>query len=246
MPKPRSRLALVAAVLGLDAVTIGGLGVALAYLGVVRPMVGFALFAFGGALLGIVAVVVSGLALRATREAAGLGGRGLAWIGLVSGGAMLLLVLRGASAGQGLPRINDITTDPNDPPQFEYATRDPATRERDWSYPAGFAEQQRAGYPDLAPIALPVPPAEAASRVETAMKSLGMEVTNVDPARGLVEGREVSKLFRFVDDVTVRIRPSADGGSVIDLRSKSRDGRGDLGANANRIRRIAAQLAAKS
>jgi uncharacterized protein (DUF1499 family) len=31
------------------------------------------------------------------------------------------------------------------------------------------------------------------------------------------------------------VRP-ADGGSVVDVRSKSRDGQGDLGANARRIR----------
>ena len=43
-----------------------------------------------------------------------------------------------------------------------------------------------------------------------------------------------TKVFRFVDDVVVRI--VADGnGSVVDVRSKSRDGKGDLGANARRI-----------
>lgn len=245
MSQIRSGLALFAALLGLDAVLVGGLGVGLANMGVVPPFIGFALFAFGGGLLGLLAVIVSGLALRATRAGSGRSGRELAWIGLAAGAAMLLVVLRGASAGAGLPRINDITTSPDDPPPFEYATRDPETRDRDWSYPAGFAEQQRAAYPDLASIELAVPPAEAASRVETAMKSLGFEVTNVDPARGVVEGREVSKLFRFVDDVTVRIRPGESSGSVVDIRSKSRDGKGDLGANADRIRRIAAQLAAK-
>ena len=42
-------------------------------------------------------------------------------------------------------------------------------------------------------------------------------------------------MFHFVDDISVRIRPAA-GGSRIDIRSKSRDGQGDIGANAARIR----------
>jgi uncharacterized protein (DUF1499 family) len=38
-----------------------------------------------------------------------------------------------------------------------------------------------------------------------------------------------------VDDIRVRVRPSGEG-SVVDVRSKSRVGRGDVGANAARIR----------
>ena len=243
MSQPRSRLALVAAVLGVAAIAIGGLGVLLATLGAVKPLTGFALFAFVGGLLGIVAVVVSGLALRATRAGSGRSGRGLAWLGLVTGGLMLVTVLRGASAGAGLPRINDITTNPEDPPQFEYATRDPETRERDYSYPAGFAEQQRAGYPDLAPIALALPPDQAYEKALAAVQKLGFEVTLSDKARGVVEARSVSKLFHFVDDVAIRVRAEGKG-SVVDVRSKSRDGKGDLGANANRIRAIAGALVA--
>lgn len=243
MPERRSRLALVAAVLGFDAVTLGALGVLLATLGIVAPILGFGLFAFVGGLLSVLAVLVSGLALRATREGSGLGGRRLAWAGLVMGGAMLLVVLRGASAGAGLPRINDITTDPSDPPAFEYATRDPETRDRDYAYPAGFAEQQRAAYPDLAPIALATPPDRAFAAALAAVEKLGFEVTLSDQARGVIEARATSKLFRFVDDVAIRVRPSG-AGSIVDVRSKSRDGKGDLGANANRIRAIAAELAA--
>ncbi|MBW2399988.1 MAG: DUF1499 domain-containing protein, partial [Deltaproteobacteria bacterium] len=38
-----------------------------------------------------------------------------------------------------------------------------------------------------------------------------------------------------VDDIVVRVR--RDGAdSIVDVRSKSRDGRGDMGANAARIR----------
>ena len=58
---------------------------------------------------------------------------------------------------------------------------------------------------------------------------------------GHLEAFETTRVFRFVDDVVVRITPIATG-SRIDLRSKSRDGRGDLGANAARIRALQESL----
>jgi uncharacterized protein (DUF1499 family) len=67
-------------------------------------------------------------------------------------------------------------------------------------------------------------------------------VASVDPAGGTLLARETSTIFRFVDDVVVRVRPAAGGGSIVDVRSKSRVGRGDIGANAARIRRFAAEL----
>ena len=240
----QSKLAAAAAGIGGLALLIGGLGVLLANQGIVAPIQGFAAFAFVGGLLALVAVILSCLALLATRAGRGRSGRDRAWFGLATGGVMLLAVLRGASAGGNVPRINDITTNPDDPPQFEYAARDPATRDRDWSYPPSFAAQQRAGYPDLAPIALSVPPDQAYEKALAAVQKLGFEVVLSDKARGVIEARDTSKLFRFVDDVAIRIRPGANGGSVVDVRSKSRVGKGDIGANAKRIRAIAAELAA--
>jgi uncharacterized protein (DUF1499 family) len=238
-----SRLAAAAAGVGGLAVLIGGLGVLLANQGVVQPIQGFAAFAFVGGFLGAIAVILAALGLRATRARSGRSGRDRAWFGLATGGLMLLAVLRGALAGGGnVPRINDITTNPGDPPQFEYAKRDPATRDRDWSYPPGFAAQQRAGYPDLAPIALSVPPDDAYERAQAAVHALGFDVVLSDKARGVIEARDTTKLFHFVDDVAIRIRPDANGGSVVDIRSKSRVGKGDIGANAKRIRAIEAEL----
>ena len=51
-----------------------------------------------------------------------------------------------------------------------------------------------------------------------------------------------SKLFHFQDDIVVRVRPGADGGSLVDMRSKSRVGQGDMGANAARIRQFMVAL----
>jgi uncharacterized protein (DUF1499 family) len=44
-------------------------------------------------------------------------------------------------------------------------------------------------------------------------------------------------LLKLPDDITVRIRPRADG-TRIDIRSASRLGNHDFGANAARVRRF--------
>jgi uncharacterized protein (DUF1499 family) len=67
-----------------------------------------------------------------------------------------------------------------------------------------------------------------------AARKLGWETTTHDAATGTFEAVDTSELFHFVDDIAVRVRPS-NGGSVVDIRSKSRDGKGDMGANAARI-----------
>ena len=68
-----------------------------------------------------------------------------------------------------------------------------------------------------------------------APESGGWTVVAEAPEGGLFFARDETGLFRFVDDVVVRVRPEGEG-SKIDVRSKSRDGQGDFGANAARIR----------
>src|SRR5262249_3769316 len=97
------------------------------------------------------------------------------------------------------------------------------------------AAKQRAGYPDLKPLDLPVPPATAFARALDAAKRSGWEIDASDPASGRIEATDVTPWFGFRDDVVVRVTPTSSG-SRIDVRSLSRVGRGDLGMNANRIR----------
>ena len=110
------------------------------------------------------------------------------------------------------------------------------------SYPAAFVPQVKAGYPDLAPIHVSSDSTAALALVGETARALGWEVVAVDQANGTLLARETSKLFRFVDDVLVRVRSDASGGSIVDVRSKSRVGQGDLGTNAARIRRFAEKL----
>ena len=243
MPSTRpSLLATFAAFVGAAAALLVIGGPLLANVGAILPMQAFTLFLLGS-LLGLIGLVLGGIGLGVTRG--GVAGRDRAWFAVGIGAVLLLTLLAGALPGRDLPRINDITTDPSDPPGFEAATREEANRGRDMGYDPEFEALQRAGYPDLAPIRLPVPPAEAYERVQDAVASLDWDLVQSDPARGHIEARETSRIFRFVDDIAIRIRP-ADGGSVVDVRSKSRDGQGDLGANAARIRALGDALATEA
>src|SRR5207244_3996331 len=93
----------------------------------------------------------------ATRRCGRLGGRG-GVVGVGVGGASVSQAARGrgfgrggalavavgvvflalASRGAGVPRINDFTTDPTDPPAFTHAVTLPPNVGRDMSYPKAF------------------------------------------------------------------------------------------------------------
>ena len=211
--------------------------------GALPSRISFPLFLLGG-LLGLVGLVLAVVALYTTRPAKGRAGRGLAWGALAESVAVLAGIAVAASSGAGAPPINDITTDPVDPPQFAALTREGPNAGRDMSYPGeAFASQQRAGYPDLAPIAVATPPDATFAAVKSAIEGFGWKVVAADASAGVIEATDTSRTFHFVDDIVVRIRPDAIG-SRVDMRSKSREGRGDLGVNAARIRRLRDALGA--
>jgi uncharacterized protein (DUF1499 family) len=191
-----------------------------------------------GGLLGLAGLLLGLIALYTTRRAKGRAGRGLAWGACGLGIAVLGGIAVAASSGAGSPPINDITTDPSDPPQFAALAREGPNAGRDMSYPGeAFASQQRAAYPDLAPIPVAKSAAETFADVKSAIESFGWNIVAADASALTIEATDTSRIFRFVDDIAVRIRPE-DSGCVVDVRSKSREGRGDLGANAARIRRL--------
>jgi uncharacterized protein (DUF1499 family) len=74
--------------------------------------------------------------------------------------------------------------------------------------------------------------------------AMGWDVVARAPEEGRLEAIDTTKWFGFHDDIVVRIRADG-GGSRIDIRSKSRVGRSDLGVNARRIRDFIARLKAE-
>ena len=215
--------------MGTIGMLLGVGGPALNQLGT-PAMVGFYTFALGG-LLGLVALVLGAAGLLTTRTAPG---RFQAVRGMLFGAVLVGALAYGASPGGGLPPINDITTNPDDPPEFVTIA---TNRGVDMSYPgAEFAAQQRAAYGDLQPMRFDLPPGQVYQQAREVASELGWDVVAEDPMGGRIEASDTTRVFRFVDDVVVRIQPQPQGGVIVDVRSKSRDGRGDLGANAARIR----------
>ncbi|MCE5262148.1 MAG: DUF1499 domain-containing protein [Deltaproteobacteria bacterium] len=190
--------------------------------------------AYGGVAAGLISLA----GCLATRP--GLGHPGFVW-------AMIGLVIATATAGvpwsmqrvaREVPAIHDITTDPADPPGFVALLRIRRTTANGGEYGGPeIAVQQRKAYPDIAPLELSVAPPEAFNEALLAARRLGWELVASDPETGIIEATATTFWFGFKDDVIVRVRPSAQG-SRIDIRSVSRVGRSDLGANARRIRKF--------
>ncbi|MBI2295319.1 MAG: DUF1499 domain-containing protein [Betaproteobacteria bacterium] len=176
----------------------------------------------------------AGLVLAAIRRAgleAAVGAAGLA-IAL----ALVVPVWNLQRAASQLPSIHDITTDTENPPPFVglLALRQKVPNGAAYGGPK-LAAQQRAGYPDIGPALLKAAPAQAFDRALAVAKDMGWEIAATDPAQGRIEATATTFWFGFKDDIVIRIAPTASG-SRIDIRSMSRVGHSDIGANAKRIR----------
>ena len=145
----------------------------------------------------------------------------------------LILFILGTSLQY--PPIHDITTNTDNPPLFDVApmVRGKYANSLDIK-PESIALQLEA-YPDIKSIETNLPEELAFGRAERVAESLGWIVYNTDPMNRVIEASFTSDWFGFVDDIVIRTRP-IEGGTAIDLRSVSRVGRSDLGANAMRIR----------
>ena len=205
--------------------------------GLVGSQTAFVLLRWGAYLVGaatllsLVAVVL--LLVRPTGERRGLA---LAGLGLLLCAALIGFVAIQFYRARGVPAIHDITTDSTDPPSFVAVLplRASAPNTADYGG-AEVAAQQRNAYPDIGPVTLNLPPAQAFEKALAAVRTMGWDLVGSDASAGRIEATDTTFWFHFRDDVVVRVRP-ANGGSRVDVRSLSRVGRGDIGTNAKRIR----------
>ena len=205
-------------------------GPALATFEIVPPMIGFVLYGLGG-LLGVIAAIGGLVSL--------IRGRGAR--ALVLAAIPAAIFVASFATGMEPPPINDITTSLDDPPVFVHAPTIPENAGRDFAYREDFKEVVRTAYPDLQPLRLAKPPAEVYAAARDRARAQGWAITRDDASQLTLEGVSTSKLFKFHDDFVVRVRPDGDA-AVVDMRSKSRDGIGDRGVNAARIREYFAAL----
>ncbi len=148
------------------------------------------------------------------------------------------------------PLINDVTTDLTDPPQFVIAGPKRPPGAHDAVYPEEFAALQKESYPDLRTLRVDRPPEEVLELSRKAMQRLRMVIQGEVPFgtggqnRGQLEAVDRTLVLGFYDDVVVRVR-GVRGGSAVDIRSASRFGESDFGANAERVRALRAEIVAR-
>lgn len=153
-----------------------------------------------------------------------------------------LLSLSVTSAGlywqfkaQSVPPIHDITTDLESPPEFVAMVR----LRQDAPNPPEYAGEesaaaQREAYPHIQPLMLNAPKEEVIDEIVNLIAGRGWDMVAINRQEGRVEATEKLAWFGFKDDVVLRISES-NGGTRVDMRSKSRIGRSDIGVNTDRI-----------
>jgi uncharacterized protein (DUF1499 family) len=97
-------------------------------------------------------------------------------------------------------------------------------------------------YPDIQPQRFNQPFDKVFEASTNAAQALGWEIRETDRGQGIIEAIATTPVLKFKDDVTVTLTREGDS-TIVNVRSKSRVGKGDLGVNARRIRAFQADLA---
>lgn len=164
--------------------------------------------------------------------------------GLVMGALAFLLPWSWRRDARQYPGIHDITTDVQNPPAFVAIAPLRADASNPVAYPGdSVARVQREAYPDLQPLMMAMPVDSAFSLAARTARQMGWEMVDQDRREGRIEATATTPWMGFKDDVVIRVS-SASGIARVDVRSKSRVGRGDVGANAKRIRQYLERLRA--
>ena len=160
-------------------------------------------------------------------------------IGIGSAGFPLYMMQQ----AKKVPPIHDISTDLIDPPAFVAVL--PLRSGAANSVIHGgveLATMQRRAYPDIVPLMLADTFESSYARALAAAKRMNWEIVAADAQSGRIEASATTFWFGFKDDIVIRIS-SIGGASRVDVRSVSRVGKSDVGANAARIRAYLASLA---
>lgn len=175
-------------------------------------------------------------------------------------GAALTVPLKMRQAFESNPFIHEVTTDFERPPAIiaaaelprknpaDYRGADPVPQTTDGTT---VADAQRKAFPDIQPIIVAADLEAAREAARAVIAEMKMEILAEGPdgdqsgAGWRIEAVHTSQWFGFKDDFIVRLTPK-DGGTQVDLRSKSRVGGSDLGANAARVRDFTKRFSAKA
>ncbi|MDX2224419.1 MAG: DUF1499 domain-containing protein [Rhodospirillaceae bacterium] len=224
-------------------------------LGVVPLFPSFGVLAMGvlGALIGGLVCLVSLAVSIGRHKGEAFTRNATALVGVVVG--LIVFAIPASMLTGGYPSIHEVSTDLDNPPVFvdilplrqgapnppEYVAvlKSPQSGQ-DLNVP----ELQKQAFPDLVPVKLDVPPAQAFDQALAAVNAMKWTLVAAKPDDGRIEAYDKTAWFGFIDDVVIRV--TSDGtGSRIDVRSKSRLGFGDVGKNGKRVRAYIAKLTGK-
>jgi hypothetical protein len=177
------------------------------------------------ALAGVGILLAIGAFVVIWRE--GVRGGGAAFVALAIGIAMLAYPAYLGIRGYSLPAINDVTTDPNDPPRLEVLAR---------LRPAGTTD-----YPGASVAAQIAYEAAIAVITKRKWRIVVDRPPQANRRDGQIEAVARTPILGFRDDVVLRVRATRDG-ARIDVRSASRYGQHDFGSNASRIRSLLEEI----
>ncbi|MBT5699818.1 MAG: DUF1499 domain-containing protein [Gammaproteobacteria bacterium] len=235
--KTSTRALLVSAVVLLIILVTGPLGYKFSIVPLEPSLVSLLIAVAGGALVFLIGLVYLVIAMRS-----GLGrNRNLVIVSMILGLVPVGIMGPQMAAAGDVPPIHDITTDTANPPEFVAIVS--LRKDAPNGYEYGVSEAWPAeklgaatmeAYSGLQPIESGLSVAEAVDRTEAVLQAMGLKIVAVDKAAGLVEATATTFWFGFKDDMVVRIVGDGEG-SRIDLRSMSRVGQSDVGANAARI-----------
>lgn len=169
----------------------------------------------------------------------------LAGLALLTGAVGAAIPWAWQEQARSVPPIHDISTDTETPPAFVAI----APLRRDAPNPVEYAgkdtaKAQREAYPDIQPLRFDAPAARVFPAAVDTAAELGWELVDANENQGRIEAIDTTRWFGFKDDVVIRIK-TENGQTRLDVRSKSRVGRSDVGTNAKRIRQFRERLAAK-
>ncbi len=174
-------------------------------------------------------------------------GIGPALRGLLLGLLILVVPVVGAWKLVTHPRLTDISTDLDNPPDYLLALSNRPDDAAPLEPPdEDEAELQLDGYPDIVPRHYPVGTARVfedalAIAEKSGWTMLGSQKPEEPENVGRIEAVDTTMLFGFRQDIVIRIVPDGEG-ALVDMRSAARNGAHDLGANAERIRGFFAEL----
>lgn len=183
-----------------------------------------------------VAAIISVVGVVVTRPGAKPRGFVVALCGLVVSGAVAYVPWNEMQKVRTLPPLHDITTDTDNPPEFVAALPLRGDTSNSVVYAgAAVAALQRGGYPDIEPLITKQSTESMYAQSLAVAKGLGWEIVAADSVARRIEATDTTFWYGFKDDVVIRITTVPEG-TRVDIRSISRVGGSDVGANAARIR----------